>query len=163
MHHAFPRECPYPRAAGVTNPQPEEWMAHAGQESFATQEEMRRYADVAKPKKVSEEVLELHDIHWTTEEELLVPFSARAPFTAKTEAGSRSVLWFVFSVVMLSAALVSVASRAAAPVKIAKAALESLRHPDEIAKIKAETSWSEPVRDASVMRLRSRGASYLPA
>jgi len=155
MHHAFPRECPYPHVAGVTNPQtPDEWMATQGQESFASKEEMRRYADIAKPK--TDELQELHQ--WAAEEELLVPFAA------KTDTGSRSKVWFVFSVLMLSAALVSVASRAAAPVRIAKAALESLSQPDELKKIKSEVSWSEPVRENSMMRLRSRGdRSFLPA
>jgi len=113
---------------------------------------MRRYAERAKPK----EVQELD--HWTTEEELVVPFAARAT------TQRRSMPLFLFSVVMLSAALISVASRAAAPVKIAKAALESLSHSDEISKVKSELSWSEPVGQSSMMRLRSRGdKSFLPA
>merc|ERR1719197_1720344 len=124
--------------------------------AFASTDEMRQY--VGKTAKSPAEVHPDGELnHWEVHEELLVPFPARA-----TEK-SRSVPWFLFSVVMLSAALISVASRVAAPVKVAKAALESLRQPDEIAKIKAETSWSEPV-GPSVMRLRSRGgASYLPA
>ena len=153
MHHAFPRECPFPHVAGSTNPQtPDEWMAVQGQESFASKAEMRKYAGIVKPKN---EVRELN--LWHAEEELLVPFSA------KSNSKDRSALWFIFSVVMLSAALISVASRAAAPVKAAKAALESLRHPDEITKIKADMAWEKPVRESSMMRLRSRGDSYLPA
>lgn len=157
MHHAFPRECPFPHVAGATNPQtPDEWMAAQGRESFASQAEMRRFTEAAKPKP---EVYQLE--HWTTEEELLVPFPARA---TSPSPHSRSVPWFLFSVVMLSAALISVASRAAAPVKVAKAALQSLSHPDEIAKVKSEVFWAEPVRESSMMRLRSRGdRSYLPA
>jgi len=157
MHHAFPRECPFPHVSGATNPQtPDEWMSVKGQESFASQAEMRRYAEVAKPKHEKVEVQEL--LHWTPEEELLVPFPS------KTTTQSRSVPWFLFSVVMLSAALISVASRAAAPVKVAKAALESLTRSDEITKVKCEAFWAEPVRESSVMRLRSRGdRSYLPA
>jgi len=152
MHHAFPRECPYPHVTGATNPQtPDEWMAVQGQESFASKAEMRRY--VSKPK--TDEVQELN--HWTAEEELLVP---KIPFTAKAEAASRSKLWFLFSVVMLSAALVSVAGHAAAPVKIAKAALQGLSHPDEMKNFKADI-WEEPAR-GSMMRIRSRGAQSLP-
>jgi len=155
MHHAFPRECPFPHVAGVTNPQtPDEWMASQGTESFATKAEMRRYTEVAKPR--SEELQELN--HWISEEELLVPFPA------KPEKGSRSMLWFVFSVVMLSAALVSVASRAAAPVKIAKAALLGLSQPDDLKDLKSDASWTDPVQENSMMRLRSRGdRSFLPA
>merc|ERR1719321_509065 len=105
---------------------------------------------------MTEEVQELD--HWTTEEELLVPFAAKA------DKEGRSTLWFVFSVVMLSAALISVASRAAAPIKTAKAALTGASQPDEIKSLKTEMSWSEPVRGNSMMRLRSRGdRSFLPA
>jgi len=155
MHHAFPRECPFPHVAGVTNPQtPDEWMATQGTESFATKAEMRRYTEVAKPR--NEELQELN--HWISEEELLVPFPA------KPEKGSRSMLWFVFSVVMLSAALVSVASRAAAPVKIAKAALLGLSQPNDLKDLKSDASWTDPVQENSMMRLRSRGdRSFLPA
>merc|ERR1719502_1977448 len=97
MHNAFPRECPFPHVSGATNPQtPDEWMATQGQESFASKAEMQRYAE--KPKPATEEV------QWTTEEELLVPFKA------KSSTQTRSVPWFIFSVVMLSAALISVAS-----------------------------------------------------
>ena len=154
MHHAFPRECPFPHVAGSTNPQtPDEWMAVQGQESFASKAEMRKYAAIVKPK---DEVRELN--LWHAEEELLVPFPT------KSNSKARSTPWFIFSVVMLSAALISVASRAAAPVQAAKAALQSLSHPDEITKIKADMAWEEPVRGNSMMRLRSRGdRSYLPA
>jgi hypothetical protein len=154
MHHAFPRECPFPHVAGSTNPQtPDEWMSVQGQESFATKAEMRKYTDNAKPLEAGRE-LNL----WHIEEELLVPFPS------KSSSKGRSSLWFIFSVVMLSAALISVASRATAPVKAAKAALESLSNPDEIAKIKSDMAWEQPVCESSMMRLRTRGdRSYLPA
>lgn len=41
--------------------------------------------------------------HWTTEEKLLVPFQREA------DKEGRSTFWFIFSVVMLSAALISLA------------------------------------------------------
>merc|ERR1719267_353107 len=155
MHHAFPRECPFPHVSGATNPQtPDEWMAGRGQESLASDDEMRRYAEVAKPK-VEEKELD----HWTMEEELLVPFQRNA------DREGRSTVWFIFSVVMLSAALISVASRAAAPIKTAKAALTGASEIDEIKSLKSEMSWAEPMKGNSMMRLRSRGGdrSYLPA
>merc|ERR1719198_1027999 len=42
MHHAFPRECPYPHAAGTASAQTaEEWMLKTGQaDSTLTKEEM---------------------------------------------------------------------------------------------------------------------------
>jgi len=155
MHHAFPRECPFPHVSGVTNPQtPDEWMSTKGEDSFASKDDMRKYVEMPKPK--TEEIRELH--HWTTEEELLVPFAA------KVDKEGRSTLWFIFSVVTLSAALISVASRVAAPIKTAKAALTGASQADEMKSLKSEMSWAEPVRGNSMMRLRSRGdKSYLPA
>lgn len=42
MHHAFPRECPYPHEAGTTNPQtPDEWMEQTGETSTKATEEER--------------------------------------------------------------------------------------------------------------------------
>jgi hypothetical protein len=42
MHHAFPRECPYPNEAGTATPlTPDEWMQKTGQgDSKASKEEM---------------------------------------------------------------------------------------------------------------------------
>jgi len=47
MHHAYPRECPYPHEAGHANPQtPDEWMAKTGHaSSTVTEEEMRRHVE----------------------------------------------------------------------------------------------------------------------
>lgn len=43
MHHAFPRQCPYPHEIGTTGPQtPDEWMRETGEEaSRATRSEMQ--------------------------------------------------------------------------------------------------------------------------
>merc|ERR1719174_442751 len=154
MHNAFPRECPLPHVSGTYNPStPDEWMSEKGQDYFASKSEMKKYAKESWPK-VEEKELD----HWISEEELLVPFQRRA------EKEGRSTLWFIFSVVMLSAALISVASRAAAPIKTAKAALTGASEIDEIKSLKSEMSWAEPVKSNSMMRLRSRGdRSYLPA
>jgi len=44
MHHAYPRECPYPHIAGTTNPlSPDEWIAKVGT-TEASEEEMSRIA-----------------------------------------------------------------------------------------------------------------------
>jgi len=120
MHHAFPRECPFPHVAGATNPQtPDEWMAGRGQESLASNDEMRRYAERQKPQTAEAEVQDI--LHWTMEEELLVPLKPKSRGTART----------LFSMVMFVAALISVASFAAAPLKVAKSALENLSQSDE--------------------------------
>lgn len=82
LHHAFPRECPYPYVSGTTNPRSqEEWMQELGEEALlAKEEDMRRYAK--EPLKASrgagesemmrEDLDELAEIMWSPEEELLV-------------------------------------------------------------------------------------------
>lgn len=41
MHHAYPRECPFPHAAGTTSPQtPDQWMLETKESAFASTEEM---------------------------------------------------------------------------------------------------------------------------
>jgi len=78
MHHAYPRECPYPHEAGASNPQtPDEWMAHTGQEaSQATEAEMA--AIVAADTCASADgslsrpgECEGSELPWTAREELL--------------------------------------------------------------------------------------------
>jgi len=46
MHHAFPRECPYPHEAGTTSPQtPDEWLQRFGETHKLPREEMQRRVD----------------------------------------------------------------------------------------------------------------------
>jgi len=81
MHHAFPRECPFPHQGGSTNPQtPDEWMQASGHAtSKATEEEMNAHVGrdtEAKPKGAEAREhhhLEQHDLQWSESEELLLP------------------------------------------------------------------------------------------
>lgn len=44
MHHAFPRECPYPHKSGTTSPTTaDEWIEETGQDSQASDEEMSQH------------------------------------------------------------------------------------------------------------------------
>merc|ERR1740138_167763 len=73
MHHAFPRECPFPHVAGSINPQsPDEWMSSQGEESFASKDVMRQYVDKAA-KSPSEVHPDGELNHWEVHEELLMP------------------------------------------------------------------------------------------
>lgn len=47
MHHAYPRECPYPHLVGTTSPQsPDEWMKETGHDDIkATRDEMKYIVD----------------------------------------------------------------------------------------------------------------------
>merc|ERR1719195_1703394 len=49
MHHAYPRECPYPHEAGALSPQtPDEWMRETGEESTKADVEERKKARVTQ-------------------------------------------------------------------------------------------------------------------
>merc|ERR1719159_796918 len=65
MHHAFPRECPFPHVAGTTTPQAaSEWIEQAGT-ARATQKEMQKVtAAIAAAGGIPEDE-EL--THWTHE------------------------------------------------------------------------------------------------
>jgi hypothetical protein len=70
MHHAYPRECPYPHKAGTTRQQTgDEWFLESGMESLATAKEMHAITkNAASVSKEEDEGL----MPWSTEEELLV-------------------------------------------------------------------------------------------
>jgi len=70
MHHAYPRECPFPHKSGMTRQQTaDEWFLEKGTDSLATESEMFEFANTSAATPVeSEEGL----LPWSTEEELLV-------------------------------------------------------------------------------------------
>jgi len=101
MHHAFPRECPFPHVAGTTNPQAaSEWIEQRGT-ARATKQEMQKVNDAWAGAAVQEDD-EL--THWTHEEELLVPRAA--------SRNSGSSLWGGVRNIMFLSALAAVAVRA---------------------------------------------------
>jgi hypothetical protein len=72
MHHAYPRECPFPHVAGTTNPQtPDEWLG----EALATVEEMGAYVKQTQPSQSDE--LHMDSLPWSPEEELLCTVQER--------------------------------------------------------------------------------------
>lgn len=86
LHHAFPRECPYPHVADTINPQaPEEWEA-TGESSTASKFEMLKYSQPLKNDAASEasEVQML----WSSQEELLIGRSAPLSEPASDSAGT---------------------------------------------------------------------------
>ena len=96
MHHAFPRECPYPHEFGTTSPQtPDEWMQETGQaDSSASLEEMQQQvaSDVCQldengnPKAGCNEDA---DLPWTGAEELLVKSTVKGPTNEKSKESSK--------------------------------------------------------------------------
>jgi len=72
MHHAYPRECPYPHISGTTSRKsPEEWLEHSGSECSASQGEMHQYIHASANSTISDAPVEDLMI-WHPQEELLV-------------------------------------------------------------------------------------------
>merc|ERR1719330_2161170 len=71
MHHAFPRECPFPHASGTTNPMsPDDWMAQHGLDNVeATLEEMQMHHARLEEDLASEDADA--PLPWTSVEELV--------------------------------------------------------------------------------------------
>merc|ERR1719413_115516 len=69
MHHAYPRECPFPHVTGTTSPMtPDEFMAHHGLEDVeASMEDMRWHYSQKEHEDLDEEI----SLPWTQEEELV--------------------------------------------------------------------------------------------
>jgi hypothetical protein len=66
LHHAYPRECPFPHVKGsVSSVSPEEWEDISGAGSSATEEQMLKYQHAPK------ENHEPRDLPWTEAEELI--------------------------------------------------------------------------------------------
>lgn len=124
MHHAYPRECPYPHIAGTTSPQtPDEWMQDSGHKSSSlTEEEMREHVEsdtcALKPGTMepSPECAGAHDteLPWNQVEELLHPASSESmPAATNTrKASHRSatrILWAGVRAVCIVTMLVALA------------------------------------------------------
>jgi len=97
MHHAFPRECPFPHVSGSITPvTPDEWLDSKGNDGYATREEMLHYTQKAPPKQLTEEF-----DHWIEHEELLVP----ATETRKRSSKSSTFMFFLMVGALLCGAL----------------------------------------------------------
>jgi len=116
MHHAFPRECPYPHLADTTNPlTPDEWLRISGEDTSATQEEMLGHVEnaekvesslAAQANSTDSNEVEETSLPWAPEEELLV---SRQQSLQTTKGGYlpgilRIVFQLVLFVAMVSAA-----------------------------------------------------------
>merc|ERR1719277_127242 len=93
MHHAFPRECPFPHVSGTTNPLTPDEFESSGEDSVATDEEMRDFI-TQSPNKT--EQLGDDSLPWSHEEELLVarPFLQAQRVGA---AGAVIIAFFIYS------------------------------------------------------------------
>jgi len=118
MHHAFPRECPFPHVSGSINPvTPDEWLDSKGNDGYATREEMLHYT---KKSSQTQTVDDLH-AHWIEHEELLVPVVNR-------RRGSSS--WRMFSIMVLLAGAVAMSMKSMAPIDLLHNGIASLQGVD---------------------------------
>lgn len=113
LHHAYPRECPFPHVAGSINPiSPDEWIDEHGDTSFyATRDEM------VERSKQSAELDRSEELHWIDEEELLVPRIQRR------KNGGTSFL----TCIMFGMALVSMVIKTASSAQSVKSAIGKLQ------------------------------------
>jgi len=76
LHHAYPRECPYPHVAGTTRPQDtEDWLKSTGLDYVASAADMARHAgsNSSSWKHPGSASRPLESAPWSYEEELFVP------------------------------------------------------------------------------------------
>lgn len=90
MHHAFPRECPFPHEVGTTNPQtPDEWMAQTGAKSTqASEDEMVCYVNGECSGPATTSVTE--ELPWSSTEELLVGYQTHTQRLGTATSTTRS-------------------------------------------------------------------------
>jgi len=117
MHHAFPRECPFPHVSGSITPvTPDEWLDSKGNDGYATREEMLHYTSKAVEKKSQQPEFD----HWIEHEELLVPV---APRRSSSKAST-------FMFVMLIVALIGAAIKSA-PLDLLQSGIGALQGSDK--------------------------------
>jgi len=85
MHHAYPRECPFPHVSGTTSQaSPDTWTDGNGMDAVASKEELKQFASMTHSSSSTQEVDDVHDLMmWTHEEELLVVRAPPAPVSTK--------------------------------------------------------------------------------
>jgi len=91
MHHAFPRECPYPHKAGTTSPYtPDEWMQQTGRgDSQASDEEMEQHIRPDDSCSASDADQADSELPWSYSEELIT--SQKIDLATLVAGGSRHV------------------------------------------------------------------------
>jgi hypothetical protein len=103
MHHAYPRECPYPHVAGTTAPQAAVgWMEASGDNAVASDDEMQAVIEKHQQRNTT---LEYADddaelVPWSHEEELLVvrPVQQAAPPTSSSSLRSMFLFALISSI-----------------------------------------------------------------
>jgi len=119
LHHAYPRECPYPHVSGTTRPQTvRDYMTQMKQSPVLTKEVLKSTVEAARPQEEivgegSDEVTA-----WSHHEELYVGQHIESPTPAVSQGSSSSGIWSTLRplvyIAMVAAAAVGVSQRGAA-------------------------------------------------
>jgi diadenosine tetraphosphatase ApaH/serine/threonine PP2A family protein phosphatase len=73
LHHAYPRECPYPHLSGVFKPiTPERWSEQHGEDSMASEEDMRWHVEEMRKRQHMGDDKYSDELPWSSEEELFI-------------------------------------------------------------------------------------------
>jgi len=96
LHHAYPRECPFPHLSGTSKPTtPEQWSRETGQEIVADAETMRWHIAEAGAAKVNtSKVVMDNELPWSVEEELFVtrPAAPEPDMTGQVASVGRGIM-----------------------------------------------------------------------
>jgi hypothetical protein len=98
MHHAYPRECPYPHISGTTSQEnADTWTDANGDNSVATEEELMQFTAASNfsSTEMSQPLDDVHDLMmWSHEEELLIVRPTLPPTASPGFAGAKSGVLF---------------------------------------------------------------------
>lgn len=105
LHHAYPRECPYPHLSGTSKPiSPERWMEQTGENVEADADTMRWHVEEGKKVRQPDEFLD--ELPWSAEEEFFISHVSVEPPSTGVSAAKMVHRGLAF-VAMLSAAVVT--------------------------------------------------------
>merc|ERR1740129_2739471 len=95
LHHAYPRECPFPHLSGSTAPKRQEDFTHGKKSSKASLEVMRAHAQrsALNGKSQVEAASPVEHVAWTYEEEFFVP----PPLIAEMPTGVMEIHFVVIA------------------------------------------------------------------
>jgi len=103
MHHAYPRECPYPHPAGTTAPKnPMQWMEETGMDTIADEHTMRKHAEeqAASNAQNQKEDLNTEYLPWLHQEEIFVARQSSDRSSLRSALRALAMLAAVFAMVL---------------------------------------------------------------
>jgi len=105
MHHAYPRECPYPHLSGTTTPvTADKYQSHTGNSGLVSDAAIMEVIEQSKNSKREGDI----ELPWSEHEEL---FFYRSPVKKQAAGTAKSILQVMVALIAC-ASFVSVATRA---------------------------------------------------